>query len=858
MKNVILIDGNNILFRSYYATAYSNSMMKNSKGFPTNALFGFVNMLNKIIKEENPHYMAVALDKGKTFRHASFEGYKEGRIETPSDLKQQFPIAKDILTNMGIKYFEIDNYEADDIIGTIANMIDKNDEYKVTIISSDKDLLQLINDDIKVKLLKQKDYIMMDKETFFNTYGIEPIKMIDLKGLQGDPSDNIPGVKGIGEKTAISLLKEYGSIEGIYASIDNISGKVKEKLLMDKDSAFMSKSLATIHKEVPLNISFNDFIYNKPNYNNLNKLFEELEFYSLIKKTEVIKEEKKLDVNIISNINDINIEGECAIYLEILGTNYHKSKVLGMGVYNDKTSIYIPIEVLKNNPKFLIDNIKYTYDYKKILVSLKWLNINISNVKFDTMIAAYLLNYNVKDDISYIAKNLDYDIPFYETIYGKENKYNEVDEYTIAINCINKAKFIFETYNKFTKQLQEENMLDLFNNIEMPLVEVLADMEYAGIDIDQNELNNMGNNIKIKIDILTNEIHDLAGVVFNISSPKQLADILFDKLGLKENKKRSTDKDILEKLKDMHPIVPKLLEYRLLVKLYTTYIEGLKNYILKDGKIHTIYNQTLTRTGRLSSVEPNLQNIPMRYEEGRLLRKCFIPTSDSMLMSADYSQIELRILAHISKAKNLMEAFNNNMDIHTKTAMDIFNVNESEVTKDMRRTAKAVNFGIIYGISSFGLSENLDIDVASAKEFIDKYLATFPGIKEYMDNVIKEAKQKGYVLTVMNRKRIIDELYNPNYMIRMQGERMALNTPIQGSSADIIKKAMIDLYNEFNNKNLKSKILLQVHDELVFDVNKDEKDRVIKLVTDIMENTYKLDVPMKVELDFGKNWYEAK
>jgi DNA polymerase I len=858
MKNVILIDGNNILYRSYYATAYSGTIMKNSKGFPTNALFGFVNMLNKIIKEENPHYMVVALDKGKTFRHASFEGYKEGRLATPDELKQQFPIAKDILTNMGIRYYEADNYEADDIIGTIANMIDRNDEYKVTIISSDKDLLQLITDDVKVKLLKQKDHIIMDRNTFFNEYGLEPIKMIDLKGLQGDPSDNIPGVKGIGEKTALTLLKEYGSIEGVYAAIDNINGKLKEKLLNDKDMAFMSKSLATIYKEVPLNITFNDFTYNKPNYEELNKLFEELEFYSLLKKNEVIKKEDKMDIKIIKDINDINIEGNCAIYLEILGTNYHKSTVLGMGIYNDNISCYIPIEILKQNPKFLMDNIKYTYDYKKLLVSLKWLNINITNVSFDTMVAAYLLNYNIKDDISYLAKTLEYDISFYENVYGKENKYNEINENIIATNCINKAKFIYETYDKFNSELKTEDMLDLFNNIEMPLVETLADMEYTGIEIDNKELNNMGINIKEKIDVLTTEIHSLAGVEFNIASPKQLADILFDKLNLKANKKRSTDKDVLDKLKDMHPIVPKLLEYRLLVKLFTTYIEGLKNYILSDGKIHTIYNQTLTRTGRLSSVEPNLQNIPMRYEEGRLLRKCFIPSNNSLLMSADYSQIELRILAHISKAKNLIEAFNNDMDIHTKTAMDIFNVNKEDVTKDMRRTAKAVNFGIVYGISSFGLSENLDIDVFSAKNFIDKYLDTFPGIKEYMDFVIKDAKEKGYVLTVMNRKRTIDELYNPNYMIRMQGERMALNTPIQGSSADIIKKAMNEIYQEFNDKKLKSKMILQVHDELVFDVKEEEKDIVIKIVTHIMENTYKLDVPLRIELDFGKNWYEAK
>ena len=860
MNKIILVDGNNLLFRSYYATAYNGNFMKNSKGFPTNALFGFTNMMNKIILEEKPNYIIVAFDKGKTFRHDKYEDYKGGRMETPDELKVQFPIAKEMLTYMGIKYYEIDNYEADDIIGTFAKYCDLEDDFIGTIISSDKDLLQLISSDVDIKLLKQKDYIRYNEESFKKEYGIDPINIIDLKALMGDASDNIPGVKGIGEKTALKLLQEYKTLDGIYANIDNIKGKVQEKLLADKENAYKSYDLATIIRDVPMSITLEDIKYKSKDHEKLNNLYEELEFYSFLKKEEKNYNQTKIDVNIIDNMNKVKLEGDYAVYLEMLGSNYHTAKPLGLSFYNDKNSFYITFENFIKNP-MLGDNIKYTYDLKKLYVTLKWHNININNVTFDTEIAAYLLDYNVKDDIAYLANNFGYDIPFYDAVYGK-SKLVEPEIEKVARLAIMKAEFIYKTKSELFNKLADEDLLNLFKNIEMPLSTVLGDMEYNGVRVSKDELITMGEEISQKIDSLTVAIYQDAGEEFNISSPKQLGVILFDKLGLHHGKKKqngySTAIDVLNKLKGAHPIIEKIIEYRMLTKLHSTYIEGLMSSILDDNRIHTIYTQTLTRTGRLSSIEPNLQNIPMRYEEGKLIRKAFIPSDDSIIISADYSQIELRILASIAGIGSLIEAFNKDVDIHAKTASDIFKINISEVNKNQRRIAKAVNFGIIYGISSFGLSENLDITPKEAKEFIDNYLETYPGIKTYMDETIKKAYEDGFVRTLMNRKRNIPELNNKNYMIRQQGERMALNTPIQGTSADIIKKAMIELDREFKKNNLKSKIILQVHDELVVDALKSEQEQVMKIMDQVMTSTYKLQVPLKVDVEYGINWYDVK
>ena len=850
MEKVILIDGNNLMFRSYYATAYSGSIMKNSKGFPTNALYGFTNMINKIINEEKPTKILVAFDKGKTFRHDNYHEYKAGRIEMPSELKQQFVVAKELLDAMGIKYFEIDGYEADDIIGTFANMITNSDNYEGIIISSDRDLLQLINNKIKVKLLKNKDYIMMDENTFLDMYGIEPNKIIDLKGLEGDSSDNIPGVKGIGEKTALKLLQEYGSIENLYVNLDKIKGKLFDKLNEGKDSAFMSKQLATIFKGVPMDLTLASIIYKSSN-SHLKDIYEELEFYSFIKNIKNANKNDDITLNVINDISNLNIKNDLAIFLEVDNEIYHKANVLGVAIYNNEINGFIPIDVLKNSPDFLATVNKYTYDLKKNIVCLSKLNIDISNYSFDTMIASYLLDYNVKDDIAYLANTYNYNISFMSTIY-KNN--NDID--SIMLNSVKKAKFIYETHDEILSSIKN-NCFDLFNNIEMPLAYVLADMELNGMKVDKNILEDMKEEINIKIELLKKDIYNMAGCEFNLNSPKQLGDVLFDKIGIKPNKKRSTDKEYLSKYKNEFPIIDKILEYKMLSKIYSTYIIGLEEYIYEDGKIHTIYNQTLTRTGRLSSSYPNLQNIPTRYEAAKLVRKAFIPTYD-MYMSSDYSQIELRLLAHLSKVPKLIEAFKSGIDIHTKTAMEIFNVSKDLVNSEMRRQAKAVNFGIIYGISGFGLSENLDMSVMDAKEFINKYFEAFPGMKEYLDGVVANAKENGYVKTIMGRKRVIDELNNPNYIIKQSGERMALNTPVQGSSADIIKMAMIELHKKMKELKLESKMILQIHDELLFDVKKEEEDLLFKIVKETMENIYKLEVPLEVEISTGSDWYQVK
>lgn len=857
MEKIILVDGNNLLFRSYYATAYTGNVMKNSKGFPTNALFGFINMIEKIVEEENPIYMIVAFDKGKTFRHEEYKDYKGGRNKTPDDLIKQMPLAREVLNYMGIKYYEIDNYEADDIIGTFSQYCNKDKNYEGTIISSDKDLLQLITDDVNIKLLKMKDYIRYDKESFKQDYGIEPIKIIDLKALMGDASDNIPGVKGIGEKTALKLLQTYDSLDGIYSNLDKIAEKTREKLIEDKENAYLSYHLATIVKDVPMDINIGDIRIKEKDYLKLNKLYEELEFFSFLKKQE--KKEENINFKIFTE-NDKLVNEEIAVWIELLGSNYHTSKILGFGVFSTNNNYFIPFDIFLKN-KNMFDNFDIiTYDLKRLITALKWNDVDSLKVNFDTMLAGFLLDYNLKDDISYMANVFGYKVSSLEEIYTK--KMILPNEEIYQKESVLKAKFIYETKEELKEKLEKNNLHKLFYEIEMPLSYVLSDMEFNGVNVDQKCLEDMDKDLTVKIDEITNEIYTMAGCKFNLSSPKQLSEVLFEKLGLSHGKKGkrgfSTSVDVLNKLKGTHPIIDLITEYRLLSKIETTYVVGLLNSILKDGKIHTIYTQALTRTGRLSSIDPNLQNIPVRNEFGKLIRKAFVPSENSIILSSDYSQIELRILSHMSEVQSLIDAFNHNLDIHAKTASDIFKVSENEVDSNMRRIAKAVNFGIIYGISSFGLAENLDIPMNEAKNFIDRYLETYPGIKEYMEKQKQDAYEKGYVTTLFNRKRDIPELQNSNYAVRQSGERIALNTPIQGTSADIIKKAMIEVHDYFKKHNLKSKMILQVHDELVFDCYLDELDEVIKVVTDTMENTYKLKVPLKVDINYGDNWYLAK
>ena len=867
MNKIILVDGNNLLFRSFFATAYQGVIMKNSKGFPTNALYGFINMMNKIIQEENPSYIMVAFDKGKTFRHDKYEEYKAGRSEMPDELRLQFPKAKEILDAMGIKHFEIDNYEADDIIGTLSLEVEHRDDFVATIVSSDKDLLQLISDKVDVKLLKQSGHIMMTKSEFMKTYQVPPIRMIDLKALMGDSSDHIPGVKGIGEKTAINLLSKFQSLDNLYLHIDEVSGKTKEKLENDKSSAYMSYDLATIYREVPLDFTIEDCKYTGENSVRFTELLQEFEFHSLLKKyhltEDVATTVKKVEVISILPIEKLT-SNTFSFYVETRGSVYSKSEVLGVGIYDGISGYFLSREELEEHRDlFSNSSFKYTYDLKKNIVVLNSLGIQISNVTFDTMIATYLLDYVVKDDISYVAQAFDVSLPLYDDLFGTEKRPKEVSSDVLKDVCCRKAKFIYDTRNQLLEDLGKNNELDLFQKIEMPLSRVLADMELTGILVDVPYLEKIEADLKSQMDVLEQEIYELAGITFNIMSPAQLAKVLFENLEIPYPKKvkdgkYSTSKDILDKIRFVHPIVDKILDYRTVSKLYTNYAVGLKSEVREDGRIHTIFTQTLTRTGRLSSISPNLQNIPASLEYSKLIRTAFIPDPHSKILSSDYSQVELRIFAHMSKADNLIQAFKDGKDIHTKTASDIFHVPMDEVTKDMRRTAKAVNFGILYGISSFGLSEDLGVDIATAKKFIDNYLETYPGISEYMEEEKKKAYELGYVTTLMNRRRVIEELKNKNYMIRSSGERIALNTPIQGTAADILKKAMVEIYDEFNKRGLKSKMLIQVHDELVFNVLDDELEEVSSIVRDIMENTIKLSVPLKVDIEYGDNWYEAK
>ncbi|MGN1337751.1 MAG: DNA polymerase I [Candidatus Coprovivens sp.] len=857
MKKIVLVDGNNLMFRSYYATAYTGNVMKNSKGFPTNALYGFVGMMNKIVSEEKPEYIAVAFDIGKNFRRQKYDTYKAGRQATPDELKLQMPIARDILKAMGIPYFELEPYEADDIIGTFARMCDENPEFDGTIVSSDKDLLQLISPVVDVKLLKTKDYIRYNPKNFKEDWGFEPIRMIDYKALAGDPSDNIPGVRGIGDKTAINLLKTYDTIEDIYEHIDEIKGKMKEKLLEDKESAFISKEIATIYREVPLDVNLEDIKYTGNDFVALNKIYEDLEFYSFIKKNVESSQRKEVELVFknVSTDDDLELvnklENDISVYIEVDQENYHDGNIVGMSISDMNNSLFVSNTMIDKVLEIINNRNICTFDQKKNIVVLKREGLEL-NVNSDIMIAAYLLNINTKDDIAYLMNNNGCEVNFYS---------NSLKDGFDKKDIILKSQFILKVNNEYIDRLKNEEMYNLYKDVEMPLVHVLASMEYDGIRCDASILNDMALEMDQRIKDLEANIYELAGEEFNISSPKQLGAILFEKLELPFAKKTKTgyktDVSILNKLEDKHPIISKILEYRGLTKIKSTYLEGLVNYIREDGKIHTIYKQNLTRTGRLSSVEPNLQNIPAKDEEGRKIRKAFIPEYD-MFLSSDYSQMELRVLAHVSGSKELQQAFINGEDIHSRVAADIYGIPIEEVTKLQRKTAKAVIFGIVYGISGFGLGENLEISPKEAKQFIDKYYEIYPGVKLYMDSVVEQAYKDGYVKTLFNRKRIIDELNNKNFMVRQSGERIALNTPIQGTSADIMKIAMVKIFNEMKEKQLKSKMLLQVHDELIFDVVKEEKEILQEIVKRHMETCVKLDVPFSVSHDYGSDWYETK
>lgn len=854
MEKVVLIDGNNLIFRSYYATAYRGELLTNSKGLPTNAIYAYVQMLIKIIAEEKPTHIMVAFDKGKTFRHESYDDYKGGRNETPSELKQQIPYAKQITRAMGITVEELENYEADDIIGTYSKKI----ETEVLLVSSDRDLLQLISPNVKMKLLKMKDFIYYDEKSFYEDYGIKPIEVIDLKALMGDSSDNIKGVTGIGEKTALKLIKEYHTIDNLYKNIDNLKGKIKENLLNDKESAYKSLELATIYLNVPIEVNLEKIVYKGSDEEELNSLLKELEFTSLFNKMKMKKNEEKLEIEIIEDTN-FSLNEDYSLYLLSSNLSYFKSKTLGVAISTKDKNYFIKTEYF--NDKIFNNNFnKYTYDVKRVDVALSLLNFN-NNINFDNYIAYYLLNEKITEDIAFIMNNKGYDVKLNEDIFKKDKIL--IEEENLINDACKKARFIYEEKNRLIEEIDKNDLHYLYYDIELKLALILANMEKEGILVDKSYLDNLEIEIRAKLKDLEEKIYAISEEEFNISSPKQLGVILFEKLNIpypkkSKNSNYSTDKEVLDKIRIFNPIVSLVEEYRMLSKLNSNYVVGLKEQIMSDNKIHTIYNQCLTRTGRLSSKDPNLQNIPNHDEYGRLIRKCFISQEGYTFLSSDYSQIELRLFAEFSNVDSLKEAFINNEDIHRFTAAKIFNKDIKEVTKEERSKAKAVNFGIIYGISSFGLANDLSINVNDAKDFIDKYMEKFHGIKEYMKKEVEDAKKLGYVKTIMNRKRLIDEIKSSNYMIRMQGERMALNTPIQGSGSDILKKAMIDIDTEFKNKNIKSKMLLQIHDELVFEVKEEEIEKVKEIVKEKMENAFKLSVPLIVDINLGKDLYEAK
>ena len=878
MNTLVLIDGNSLMYRAYYATAYSGNLMKTSTGIFTNALYGFVNMMNKVMDEYNHTHMLVAFDAGKTtFRHEFLESYKDGRKPMPDEMRSQINLIKKYLDLLGVKRLELPTYEADDIIGTLAKMGEATDFEKIHIITGDKDLLQMVDEKTTVHITRKgvTDIESFNKEEVFAKYELTPSQIVDLKGLMGDPSDNLPGIPGVGEKTAIKLLKQFGTVENLIEHTDELKGKMKEKVETHTEQALLCKRMATIHKDVPLPLTFDDLVYHGAQTTELMEFFKEMEFNAFLKKMKIEEgkdKEPKAPVRIISEAKELETLSyvNSAIHVEIFEENYHQGTILGIAVVNEKESYYVPFEVAKESQVFISflsnEEIKKSvFDVKRSRVALMWQGFDLRGVEFDLLLATYVINpTNVSNEIKKVALHYDYDdVSYDEEVYGKGAKRATAPIEKVAEHSIDIATAVMKLKETALEQLKEQEQLSLFKEMEMPLAEVLAMMEYTGMALDLKTLDEMGQNLKGRIEALEAKIYEQAGMSFNINSPKQLGEVLFEKLSLPVIKKTktgySTNVDVLEKLMGTHPIIECIMEYRTLTKLYSTYIEGLKKACYEDGKVHTIFNQALTQTGRLSSIEPNLQNIPIRLEEGRMIRRAFVPSEEGwIILGADYSQIELRILAHISNTESLIEAFRQGEDIHKKTAMDVFKVSEEEMTSDLRRSAKAINFGIIYGMSAFGLSENLNITQKEAKKYIDHYLETYSGIHQYMEDTVKYAKYNGYVSTLFKRRRYIPELTQKNYAIRQFGERTAMNAPIQGTAADIIKKAMIDVYQAMQEKEVKSRLLLQVHDELIFEVPKEELETMIELVTKTMEDVVELQVPLKADYSYGPTWYDAK
>lgn len=878
---LMIIDGNSIMNRAFYGLQGAQ-LLSTGDGLYTNAIFGFINILFKFLDEEKPKYICVAFDlKAPTFRHIEYEGYKAHRKGMPQELRVQVPVLKEVIDAMNIKRLEIEGYEADDIIGTIAKRYEN--ETEVVIVTGDKDSFQLISDKIRVKIpttragkTETHDYTL---SKFTETYGITPLQFIDVKGVMGDPSDNIPGIPGVGEKTALDLVKKYGSVENILDNAEELEVRknVKENILNNKELAVLSKRLATIDLKVPVDTSIEQLKLIEFDNDKLYHLFKRLEFSSLINKLGLKGQAQNMNIDVSVNvINDSDISGiveeisksKKMIYC-IEYEHGGKSTSLGIAVSNGSDIYFLEGEdgVKKFKQAFEDESISVIgHDLKQDIVYLHSIGINLVNPYFDTMIAGYILNPS-RETYNLYQMSQEYIgtiIPSDEEFFGKGKTLREINIQELQthigtkVDCIN--KLVSELENRIAQNSQEK----LFYETEMPLVEVLASMEILGFMIDDTQLRELASELNQKIDILMTEIYSLAGEEFNINSPKQLGVILFDKLKLPVIKKNktgySTDAEVLEILAAQHEIVAKLLEYRQLIKLKTTYADGLLNVINPtDNKIHSNFKQTVTQTGRISSTEPNLQNIPIKLEMGRKFRKAFIPSSaDYTLVDADYSQIELRVLAHIAEDKTMITAFINGEDIHTKTASEVFDVLPIEVTPLMRSRAKAVNFGIVYGISDYGLSRDLGISKKEAKEYIENYLENFTGVKKYMHEIVEYGKIKGYVTTLLNRIRYIPELKSSNFNVRSFGERVAMNTPIQGTAADIIKIAMVSVYKELKRLNLKSRLILQVHDELVVEAHRDEVEIVKKILNDKMTNALKLNVPLTIDIHSGDNWYLAK
>ncbi|WP_449448940.1 DNA polymerase I [Streptococcus suis] len=875
-NKLLLIDGSSVAFRAFFALYNQIDRFKSPTGLYTNAIYGFNLMLDHMMKRIEPTHILVAFDAGKTtFRTEMYADYKAGRAKTPDEFREQFPFIRQMLDAMGVKHYELDQYEADDIIGTLDKMAERTDvPFDVTIVSGDKDLIQLTDENTVVEISKKG---VAEFEEFTPAYlmekmGITPTQFIDLKALMGDKSDNIPGVTKIGEKTGLKLLTEFGSLDGIYENIDSMkASKMKENLIADKEKAFLSRTLATIDTQAPIEIGLDDIVYQGPKVDELGQFYDDMGFKQLRAQlgTTSSQEEVGLDFQIVTEISPAMLKKDQFFYFEILGENYHREDLVGLA-WGDKEKIYVGGPELLDSPvlrDFLENQTIKTYDFKRGKVLLDRKEITLPPATFDSRLAKYLLS-TVEDNSLTTIANLYGQTSLVpdEAIYGKGAKLDLPEREVFFPHLARKVQVLIETEEPMLTKLEENQQLDLLFDMELPLANVLAKMEIAGIKVEAETLKAMQSENEVLIDQLTKEIYELAGQEFNINSPKQLGTILFEDMGLpleytkKTKTGYSTAVDVLERLAPIAPVVSKILEYRQITKLQSTYVVGLQDAILEDGKIHTRYVQDLTQTGRLSSTDPNLQNIPVRLEQGRLIRKAFVPSlENSVLLASDYSQIELRVLAHISQDQHLIEAFQQGADIHTSTAMRVFGIEKAEdVTPNDRRNAKAVNFGVVYGISDFGLSNNLGITRKEAKAYIDTYFERFPGIKNYMETIVREARDKGYVETIYKRRRELPDINSRNFNVRNFAERTAINSPIQGSAADILKVAMINLDKALTEAGLATRMLLQVHDEIVLEVPVAELETVKAMVKETMESAISLSVPLIADENEGPTWYEAK